>query len=411
MSDLTTRNQRLTGWCSALCFTVLAGFAGNAVAGPKAYVANFKDNTVSVIDTNSNQVSAVIPVAAGPHGMGILPNGSRVYVSGDASTSVSVIDTQRDQVTSTIEVGPGPHGVALTPDGRTLLVAVNGGDRVAVIDVARQTVVATVPVAKPHTIAIRQDAQVAYVSSQDPGNFALAVIDLQTHTVIRRVPLEKPPRDLEFGADGRYMYFTMAGVNAVQVLDPATDQLVTTISTGVSPHYANLFKNSPVGVVVVQGPGELLLFDPANNQALRTIAVGKQPHWVTVSSNGKTAYVTNEGSNDLSMVDLVDGKSTTIRVGNAPRKVVVQPLTMAGASVSIADFAFAPRLLTIKSGESVTWRNDDGAPHAIVFKDGSMGAPSLNPGTSFIRTFTQPGRYDYYCAFHSYMTATIEVRR
>ena len=410
MSDKTFRRERFAGLCRIFCAMALAVLAGSAAAGPKAYVGNFKDNTVSVIDTVSRQVSATIPVSAGPHGMGIAPDGSRVYVSGDASTSVSVIDTRDDRIAGVIEVGQGPHGVALSPDGRTLLVAVNGADRVAVVDTGSQAVIATVPVAKPHTIAIRRDARVAYVSSQEPGHFALAVIDLEKRAVIRSIPLDKPPRDLEFGADGKFLYFTLAGVNAVQVLDPASDRVVTTIPTGASPHYANLFKNAAYGLVVVQGPGELLLFDPVTNQPLRSIAVGKQPHWVATSSDGKMAYVPNEGSNDLSVVDLASGKTSSIPVGNAPRKVVVQA-SATEATISINNFTFDPAMITIKAGERVTWQNDDGATHAVVFTDGSPGTPSLEPGKSFRRTFDRPGLYDYVCAFHAYMTGRVEVSR
>jgi YVTN family beta-propeller protein len=68
-----------------------------------------------------------------------------------------------------------------------------------------------------------------------------------------------------------------------------------------------------------------MLFDPTTNMAVRSVTVGKQPHWATTSADGKTAYVTNEGSNDFTIVDLASGSTRTIAVGNAPRKVVVQP--------------------------------------------------------------------------------------
>ena len=35
-------------------------------AGPKAYVGNFKDNTISVIDLEQRRVTATIAVPAGP---------------------------------------------------------------------------------------------------------------------------------------------------------------------------------------------------------------------------------------------------------------------------------------------------------------------------------------------------------
>ena len=109
------------------------------------------------------------------------------------------------------------------------------------------------------------------------------------------------------------------------MLDPGSNKIVTEIPTGVSPHFVNYPRGSTLGIVVVQGPGELLLFDPATHKPARTITVGKQPNWAATSSDGKTAYVTNEGSNDLTVVDLATARTATITVGNAPRRVVVRP--------------------------------------------------------------------------------------
>ena len=72
--------------------------------------------------------------------------------------------------------------------------------------------------------------------------------------MVRSVPLEKTPRDLEFGFDGKALYFTQAGVNSVQVLDPATDRIVAQIPTGASPHIAGFYRGAPAGTAVVQGP-------------------------------------------------------------------------------------------------------------------------------------------------------------
>ena len=396
-----------------LALTLMTTVATASAAGPKAYIGNFKDNTVSVIDTGTAGVVATVPVAAGPHGMIATPDGRTIYVSGDASSEVSVIDAASDRVSRSIDVGKSPHGLAMTPDGRALLVGVYGEDRVAIVDTATHAIVATVPVPKPHTIAIRPDGRLAYVASQEPGKFALVVIDLATRAVVRTVPLDKPPRDLEFGYDGAALYFTMASINAVQVLDPGTDKIVAQIPTGASPHIANVFRGAPAGTIVVQGPGELQLFDPATNLPLRAIAVGKQPHWVAASADGRKAYVTNEGSNDVTVVDLAAGTTTTIAVGTAPRKVVVQRVATsatAGVKVSIANFAFAPADVVVPVGASVTWSNDDGAPHGLAYKDGAKGTDLLLPGASFSRRFDQPGSYDYVCSVHPYMSGKVVVR-
>jgi YVTN family beta-propeller protein len=291
----------------------------------KTYVGNFKDNTVSVIDADAGTVVATVPVSAGPHGMAITQDGRTVYVSGDGSSSVDVIDTATDKVMKTINVGKAPNGIALTPDDRLLVVTVYGEDRVAFVDTSTQTVVATTAVPKPHTVAISPDGNLAYVTVQEPGHFGLALIDMSKRSVVRTLPLDKTPRDGEFGYDGKLFYFTQAGVSSVQVLDPASDRIVAQIPTGISPHFVSYPQAAAFGIVVVQGPSELLLFDPATNQPVRSVAVGKQPHWATTSGDGKTAYVTNEGSNDFSIIDVATGRTRTIAVGNAPRKVVVQP--------------------------------------------------------------------------------------
>src|SRR6266508_6777227 len=113
---MTTHNTQIHKgfrWLRALPGVVLFALVActemmqPAFAAPaaKAYVGNFKDNTVSVIDTDAGAVVATVPVAAGPHGMAITQDGRTVYVSGDGSSSVDVIDTATDKVVKTINVG------------------------------------------------------------------------------------------------------------------------------------------------------------------------------------------------------------------------------------------------------------------------------------------------------------------
>jgi YVTN family beta-propeller protein len=421
--------------------TALAACAAPALAaGPKAYVGNFKDSTVSVIDTGTERVVATVPVAAGPDGIVVAPGGRSVFVSGSGASAVSEIDAATDRVTRSIDVGKGPQGLAMTADGKWLLVAVNGDDRVAFVDTTAHGVSASVAVPKPHTIAIRPDGRQAYVASQEPGHFALVVIDMATRAVVSEIALDKPPRDLEFGHDGKALYLTLAGLPAVQVLDPATNQWAAPIPTGVSPHIAQHFAGMASGVVVVQGPGEVMLFDPVAHASVRSIGVGKQPHWLDLSADGKKLWVSNEGSNDVSVVDLAGGPMHSVAVGNAPRKIAVQraasvPVAHAAGSVhvgssapaegsvhaagsahaggsahvAIRNFAFEPAQITVNVGQSLTWQNDDGAPHGVVFKDGTTGIDLLLPGKSFARTFDKPGVYAYACSVHPYMTARVTV--
>lgn len=94
--------------------------------------------------------------------------------------------------------------------------------------------------------------------------------------------------------------------------------------------------------------------------------------------------------------------------------------TSAGASAAtlkidgaFGNFKFDPGTMTVKVGTSVTWMNSTSSPHTVT---SDAGAPaSFDSGTinassgSFSFTFTKPGTYNYHCAIHSYMHATIVV--
>lgn len=68
-------------------------------------------------------------------------------------------------------------------------------------------------------------------------------------------------------------------------------------------------------------------------------------------------------------------------------------------TVTISNFQFAPKTVTVKAGSTVTWVNKDGT-HTVTADNGSFQSPSLTAGKSFSHKFTKPGTYRYYCSFH-----------
>ena len=79
-------------------------------------------NTVSVINTATNTVEPTqLIVGVLQHGIAVTPDGAKVYVANFKSNNISVIDTATNQITS-VSVGNGPYGVAITPDGKEVYV-------------------------------------------------------------------------------------------------------------------------------------------------------------------------------------------------------------------------------------------------------------------------------------------------
>jgi amicyanin len=80
--------------------------------------------------------------------------------------------------------------------------------------------------------------------------------------------------------------------------------------------------------------------------------------------------------------------------------------------VTMKGYAFGPAALTVQVGDTVTWTNQDTAPHDVKTTSGpvSIHSPLLNKGQSWSFTFTTAGSYGYYCTVHPDMTARLVVQ-
>ena len=80
------------------------------------------------------------------------------------------------------------------------------------------------------------------------------------------------------------------------------------------------------------------------------------------------------------------------------------------ASVSIANFAYAPATITVKVGTTVTWTNEDSAPHTVTPDSGSgFGSGMMQKGDTYSHAFTTAGTFTYHCTVHPYMHGTVIV--
>ncbi|MFC8666308.1 plastocyanin/azurin family copper-binding protein [Streptomyces sp. NPDC057199] len=87
------------------------------------------------------------------------------------------------------------------------------------------------------------------------------------------------------------------------------------------------------------------------------------------------------------------------------------PASAATYRVAMKGYAFSPAALTVPVGSTVTWTNQDTAPHDVKTTSGpvSIHSPMLQKGQSWSFTFTTAGSYGYYCTVHPDMTARIVV--
>jgi plastocyanin len=77
--------------------------------------------------------------------------------------------------------------------------------------------------------------------------------------------------------------------------------------------------------------------------------------------------------------------------------------------VVIAGAAFEPKSLVVRSGDSVTWINNDIVPHTATADDGSWDTGLLNSGEEKSIVFSDAQSSAYICTYHPSMQASLQV--
>lgn len=101
--------------------------------------------------------------------------------------------------------------------------------------------------------------------------------------------------------------------------------------------------------------------------------------------------------------------ATGLSGDSAGASSVADNATSDEVAVSIVDFAFDAQVIEIPVGTTVTWTNQDSAPHTTTANDGTWDSAVLEQGDSFSFTFDTAGTFDYICNIHPSMTGQVVV--
>ena len=75
--------------------------------------------------------------------------------------------------------------------------------------------------------------------------------------------------------------------------------------------------------------------------------------------------------------------------------------------ITIDNFTFSPKELTVAVGTTVKWVNHDDIPHTVVEKQTAFRSKLLDTDDSYSYTFTSAGAFDYFCGLHPHMVGQI----
>ena len=297
-------------------------YATPAAAEPFAFVANLNSETVSVIDTATNEVARTIPVGAliRPSSVAISLDGHAAYVANFQLSTVSIIDTATQTLSTTLAFGDpsffefAPTGIVTTPDGRLAYVTENGG-RLAVIDTGTNQLVSNDPLqfgdeVVAGTLVLSRDGSHGYMAGYTSrngvfGRSVVAAFDPANNTISNLVPLPQS-----------------AGI-------------------AVSPDGSSVYVAQDTSSGLTES-GTILVLDAGTLQVVRQIALAVRPGSLSVTAEGRTLYMLNTFNNRLSALDLATETVQAIPLADGLTGPASMTLSPDGARAYVTYSHFTP---------------------------------------------------------------------
>jgi gliding motility-associated-like protein len=316
--NITSFNAVNTG-NSPLTATVTVTPAGTAGS---AYIPNSASNTVSVINTATQTVTATILVGTEPIDVAISPDGTRVYVTNYNNTStgtVSVINAITNQVISTVAVGVKPDGIAISPDGSLVYVANPGSQTVSVISTATNTVSATINLSgyDDLDVSVSQDGKWIYVTVPDQNT--IIIVNAATNSIASKMNVGSGGvLTVCTSPTGNRVYVTGGSNNDLLVINSTNNVLIANISLG---GYAGDAAISPDGSrVYVASSNEIYVVNTITDAVVATIPVASS-EGISVSPDGSSIYVIAGVNKVMVISTATNAIENTINVGQLPQSI------------------------------------------------------------------------------------------
>jgi YVTN family beta-propeller protein len=301
------------------------------------YVTNTKSASVSIIDTDTFEVTGTIALGAGkPNRVVFHPDGRTAWVVYDKSHDLGVIDAEARKLVKRVKIGGNPYNLAFTADGRHLLVLDWGSDtsndEVIFYDLKTEKIDGRVEVSTwPAHAILSRDGKRLYVSGETAGD--VTVVDVAARSVAGRlVHGGGDAMGLALTADGRTLYAAAGENKRILKIDTATNKSVGEIGLPGVVHEATLTLDGRFLYTTLRKANKVVVIRTADDAIVATIPQKGYPDLVTMEPTGRFALVTNRHADQVTVIDLASHtQARAIPVGKAPHGMALRPVATHGA--------------------------------------------------------------------------------
>ena len=279
----------------------ITAMAANAFDG-RIFVANYADDSVSVLDGHTLAVMTTIVGTPEPYALAVARG--RTYVSTVDGSHEAVAVTDADSVVDTHPLADTVQDIVADRAGRQVYVARTGrgGADIAVIDTATGAVsvidLGSRPGEVANALSISGDGRRLILATTDQLGGRLVVVDTASLTLMDTLSVAEPVRGLAAGHDGASVWVATDNETAgglVDIVDLRTRRVLGTVETGNAVRQLML---SAVGDRVYAVTADAVLVVCTETCTIvDTIDIGSEPSCVTESADGSRLYVADfEGS-------------------------------------------------------------------------------------------------------------------
>jgi YVTN family beta-propeller protein len=229
---------------------------------------------------------------------------TRVYVPNGTSNTVSVIDPATFQVVDEFPVGALPQHVVPSYDLSTLYVNNNQGNSLTPIDPRTGKPGPAIPVEDPYNLYFSPDGKYALVMAEREQR--IDVRDPKTWELVTSIPVPHAGvNHADFSADGTTMLASCEFSGFVVRIDLATLKVTGEVNVGGQPIDVRISPDGSVFYVAnqVKNGGGVSVVDPAAMTESAFIPTGAGAHGLYPSRDATKLYVTNRGAGSVTVID------------------------------------------------------------------------------------------------------------
>jgi len=198
------------------------GGAASLFSGPlpgnRWLIVSEKSNRLSIFDANRFEILARYDTGNRPFPAAATADGRKAFVPNYDEGTVSVIDLWNGHVVADIAVGPHPSGGVVLPGGNNYAVAVRGENSVKLINTASHEIVAVISEGigqQPFSVVTGTDDRWAWVNNT--ASHDVSVIDLASNRVTAHFSVPKIPIVMAVHPSGRTLWVASEGDNLLTV--------------------------------------------------------------------------------------------------------------------------------------------------------------------------------------------------